>query len=387
MCSPEKTQGREPCQRRWIRGATFRAPKAWYDLFKQLGGEVQMVPGGRLNGRKVVRGAVFRLAVAALVTGWPLVRLAHAEPSALFAQISVSGRSACTGAVVLLNQQRHFVTAAHCLTGLDDDVSISVSEGARVKRAQVVERSGHLDLQVGRATVLLDFDVAIWPLAFHQLTHTATLTPRLTELAPGEGVTTFGYPGEDGPTTLACAATSGPLAQVDGFGFRPAQGMTCATSITKLGGLSGGPVVDANGRYLGLADYQSVSGTPNVAQAGFVPYRVFKPVNAPDGSATWAGLRYGFTFRDYVVDADGGVIVHAAFDQVNEPFVTRARLRSINVRTPVNTVEFRAGNIRSMTALMMRVIDADGRPVPTGVTDITGASYQVIRSNLVLLRH
>ena len=273
------------------------------------------------NARRRRGGAVLRLAVLSLISGFSWL-----APAALpFAQIRVDGRPSCTGAAVLMGGDRYFVTAAHCLKPFASDSVLTVIEGAGTTEP--------IELNLSDATVLLDFDVLMWPLKIWQLTKTEALTPRLTELSPGEAVTAHGYPGELAPVALDCRAVSGNLVTVDGGRLQPAHGMTCQTTLPRLGGLSGGPAIDANGRYLGVLDYQSVSGTPGRAQMGFVPYRVFKPVTMINGTPGWGALRYGYTFKDYVAHADGRLGIHVTYRAEASDRFVRASVEAIDFLT------------------------------------------------------
>ena len=74
--------------------------------------------------------------------------------------------------------------------------------------------------------------------------------------------------------------------------------------------MSGGPVVDQYGNYIGMMDESTI--TAPVFKVGFVPFRVLKP-QVTNGKLTLLVDRYGFTFRDYATDPTGNTSVHATY--------------------------------------------------------------------------
>lgn len=176
-----------------------------------------------------------------------------------------SENGTCTASIVNYNTQRYLITAAHCLPKSSNEIFLNVYEGivANIennlslgKKIKLSDLTNKTRLLISNGFKNMNLDIYVLPLKDNQLDLTPSFEIRLSELTNQENVRPFGYPESSGPFGSECVNQGGYVAspRFEFPSYRPIIELFCKDSqhFSMFNGMSGGPVIDSNGYFVGL---------------------------------------------------------------------------------------------------------------------------------------
>lgn len=178
----------------------------------------------------------------------------------------------CTASIIKFSNKRYLVTAAHCLPKSSRAKFLNVYEGttATLRDSFIFGKQIKLGGLKEKTQILIsgglkyeNYDIYLLPLNEQQFSSTSSSEIRLSELNNQERITPFGYPESVGPFGADCKNQGGYVTGPS-FGvpwYRPVMEIYCKDSenFAMFNGMSGGPVIDGNGFFVGMMSAENLS--------------------------------------------------------------------------------------------------------------------------------
>ena len=159
----------------------------------------------------------------------------------------------CSGSFVQSNNVTFFTSAAHCFEKAPEK---SINTFVYDSRRRVQRSRSKLTLQLGGDQYFnREGDALLKAMPEGLKTKTKVLNVSKTHPSLGDALTAFGYPivrGKRVATKLKCEFAGTMIYTTKHTPFAIGRLMKCFTNLKSVGGISGGPVINAEGDFLGV---------------------------------------------------------------------------------------------------------------------------------------